>query len=132
MTLRHYDPFEIINRVLSSGNQDGYHSYPVHDVYVNSEDALVFDFALAGFSKDEIGVELSRNVLTVSASKKQQESKEENKWLHRKIATRDFEIKYVMPNSYDSDNATAKYEDGMLKVVVPLAEAVKPKLLTIN
>ena len=133
MTLQRYDSlYDMLNRILSSGlPNSSYYSYPVHDVYVDPDKTLVFEFAVSGFSKDEVSVELANNILTVSG-KKITEKPDDLVWLHRKIATRDFEIKYTVPSSYTGDNASAKYRDGILRVEIPISESVKPKLLSID
>lgn len=90
--------------------------YPVVDIYSNEAGATVMEFALAGFKREELSVDIKpdKRSITVSANT---ESGNDNS---RRIARRNFSKTFVnYDNNLDLSTVTAKYEDGLLSVTVP-------------
>jgi molecular chaperone IbpA len=87
--------------------------------------------ALAGFSKDDIEIEVADGVLTVRSVKESSEVDDE--WtLHRGISYRKFNRKFTLSDDVVVNDA--KLENGLLTVeleqIVP--EEKKPRLITIK
>jgi HSP20 family molecular chaperone IbpA len=101
--------------------------YPVADIYSDSDGNTVMQFALAGFSKEELTVEVKpedRSIM-VAASSDDETSGE------RRIARRAFKKTYVnYDDNLDLASAQASYENGLLSIVVPRRPETQP--LTIN
>lgn len=89
-------------------------SYPVCNVFVDKDEVLNFEFALAGFKKEEVVAEVEDNILTVKAEKVSEET--DNKYIIRKFARRSFTKQYNLGEFHDPDTAQAKFEDGVLTV----------------
>ena len=98
---------------MSPANQQN--NYPVANIFVDTEDVLNFEFALAGFTKDEVVAEVEDNILTVKAEKSEQDE-DENKYIVRRFSRRSFVKQYNLGDLYDPDTADASMEDGVLKV----------------
>ena len=104
--------------------------YPLGDIFRNDDGSTSMQFALAGFAKDEITVEVKPENRSITISGNSGSDDEGSK--ARRIAKRAFEKTYI---NYD-DNlnlsaATAEYENGLLTVNVPIrpeAEAVRIKI----
>jgi len=102
--------------------------YPVADIYRNGEGDTVMEFALAGFAKDELAVEIQpdKRTITVSAN-----SEAEDNSNSRRIARRSFTKTYVnYDDNLDLSLANAGFENGLLTVTVPQRPEVKP--MTVN
>ena len=103
--------------------------YPVCDIYRSEDGSTVLEFALAGFKKDDLTIEVKpeKRSITVSASS---EDKGETA---RRIAKPSFTKTYV---NYDADldlTATeAKFENGLLTITVPTRPEVKPLAIEIG
>ena len=86
--------------------------------------------ALAGFSKDDIEVEVTENTLSVRSDKK--DEPEDEFTYHRGISYRKFERKFTLADDLVVNDA--KLENGMLTVdlerIVP--EEKKPRLITVK
>ena len=106
--------------------------YPVADIYRNDDGATMMEFALAGFSKDEISIEVKpeKRSITVSATT---DTTEEDSGISRRIARRNFTKTYVnYDDNLELSAATAKYENGLLTVIVPTRPEVQPVSISIE
>lgn len=79
-----------------------------------------FDIDMPGFKKDEISIDLNEGYLTISAKKnvKQEEKEEKGGYLKRE---RYFSAgrSYYIGDKVLQDKIKAKYEDGVLNIIVP-------------
>lgn len=91
--------------------------FPVTDLYTES-DKLIFEFALAGYKKQEINIETEDDKLTVFVDAKEV-TNENRKYYQSRIARRNFKVSYAIPIQYDLSEVVASFEDGILKVVLP-------------
>ena len=86
--------------------------------------------ALAGFSKNDIEVEIADGTLSVRSDKK--DEPEDEFTYHRGISYRKFERKFTLAD--DLVVNSAKLENGMLKIdlerIVP--EEMKPRLIEVK
>jgi HSP20 family protein len=81
---------------------------------------------LPGFKPEEIHVELNRELLTISAERKE-EKEEKGKTFHRverQYGT--FRRSVTLPNAAEAEKVMAEYKDGVLAVTVPKAEEARP------
>ena len=99
--------------------------YPVTDIFSDEDGSTVLEFALAGFSKDELSVNIQpdKRSITVSAV-----SDDENvEGSSRRIARRSFQKTYVnYDNNLDLANTHASFENGLLTVKVSKCAEIKP------
>ena len=104
--------------------------YPVVDIYRGENGSTVLEFALAGFTKDDlrVAVEPEKRSITVSV----ESTLDEDSQASRRIARRGFTKTYVnYDNNLDLSHAEAKFENGLLTVTVPPqpeAQAVSIKI----
>ena len=106
-------------------------NYPPHNNVKYDETHYGIEVAVAGFSKEEITVEVDQDQLTVKGRKlNQADSRFE--YLHRGLAARDFEQTFTLAEYMEVKAAEVK--DGMLVIeierVVP--EALKPRQIVIK
>jgi len=81
-------------------------------------------FEMPGVRKEAVKIELSNNLLTVSAEKKEKRGNEESSYsLTRSIS---------VPETVKADAIGAKLEDGILTVTLPKTEERKPKTITVS
>ena len=105
--------------------------YPVADMYREDYGDTVLEFALAGFSKNDLIVEVKpeKNTITVSANQTQEEGRTSN----RRIARREFSKTYVnYDNNLDLSMTTAEFENGLLRLVLPQRPEAKAMTVKIK
>lgn len=106
-------------------------NYPPHNIVKYSEHQYGIEIAVAGFTKDEINVQVDQDQLTVTGTKAI-DLNETKEYLHRGLAARDFEQVYTLAEYMEVKGAEVK--DGLLKIeierVVP--ETLKPRQIEIK
>ena len=99
--------------------------YPVADIYKNDDGSTTLEFALAGFSKEELNVEVKPEERTITVSAQTDGAAQ----TQRRIARRSFKKTYVnYDNNLDLTSATADYKDGLLTISLP----TRPEAQSIN
>jgi len=105
--------------------------YPVADIYREEDGDTVMEFALAGFSRNELTIEIKpeKNSITVSADTEGLTERERQ----RRVARRSFSKTYVnYDNNLDLASTTAEFENGLLKLIVPVKPEAKPLCIDIK
>ena len=118
---------DLMDRVLT--NEVAQPTYPPYNIEKTAEDAYRISIAVAGFTPEELGVEVKDGTLLVSARKAPEA--EGKTFLHRGIATRAFERRFALADHVRVTGAT--HEHGMLHVdlVRETPEALKPRRIEI-
>ena len=95
------------------------------------ETAETFEVEMAapGMKKEDFKVELNNNVLTISSEvKHENEEKESERWTRKEFSYQTFQRSFQLSReAVDADNIHAKYENGVLHLVIPKREEVKQK-----
>lgn len=95
-------------------------------------DALTVTLALPGVAKEDVKVTLHDGLLTVSAERRAPELKENERWLRNEIGYGRTERSVALPYPVVTEKVTAAHENGVLRIVLPKADEVKPKQIAIR
>ena len=114
----------IFNARLNNSN------YPPHNIVKYSDKEYAIEVAVAGFSKDEITVEVDQDQLIVRGTQKTTEESKE--YLHRGLASRDFEQSYTLAEYMEVKDA--EVADGMLIIKIEriVPEALQPRQIKVK
>ena len=103
--------------------------FPPYDIRKEGDLNHVIEMALAGFSKDDIEIEVAQGVLTVKSMK---ENADDEATVHRGISYRKFNRKFTLADDVVVNDA--KLDNGLLVIeleqIVP--EEKKPRLIKIK
>ena len=93
-----------------------------------------FSYALAGYEKSNVGIEIDDNRLTIKVDKTDDITDEdENKnYLHKGMTRKSMSWSYVLNNKVDADNVNANMDNGVLKVRVPLLPVKEVKKIEVK
>ena len=118
---------DLMDRVLSDTGTAA--SYPPYNIEKTAEDAWRITIAVAGFTDEELSVEIRENALIVAARKGKDE--DGRKFLHRGIANRAFERRFTLADHVRDTGAS--HVNGMLNIdlVREVPEALKPRRIEI-
>ncbi|WP_174770070.1 Hsp20 family protein [Maritimibacter fusiformis] len=118
---------EMMDRVFT--NDVSRETYPPYNIEKTGDDAWRISVAVAGFTDDELNVEVKENALFISARKA--EDDQERTYLYRGIATRAFERRFHLAEHVRVTGAA--HENGMLHIdlVREVPEALKPRRIEI-
>lgn len=87
---------------------------------------------LPGVKREEVRVELRHGDLWISGEKRE-EKKEKGKTFHRvEHSYGDFHRVIPLPGTVDEDRIEARYQDGVLKIILPKTEEAQPKQIEIK
>ncbi|HYY68360.1 MAG TPA: Hsp20/alpha crystallin family protein [Terriglobales bacterium] len=142
--LTRWDPFRELNVLqdrmnrlfqdfLPRGEQEltaGNFAPPV-DIY-EDEHAITVNAELPGIDPKDVDVRVENNTLTIQGERKfEKEEKEEN--FHR-IERRygNFIRSFTLPNTVDTDNVKADFDNGLLRIQLAKRAEAKPKQIKVN
>lgn len=123
----------LANQLKSAAAAQSDSGYPPYNIETTGENAYRIEIAVAGFTADELNIEVKENLLTVTGRKTaNDDSAPQKTYLHRGLAERDFERRfqladYVVVNDADLVN-------GLLSISLKreLPEALKPRRVEIG
>ena len=130
MLLRNTDPFRDFDRLTQQllGTTNRPTVMPM-DAW-REGDRFVIEFDLPGVAKDSIDLDVERNVLTVRAERVARNGDWEALASERPKGV--FSRQLVLGDNLDLDHIEAAYAEGVLRLVVPVAEKAKPRKIQIS
>jgi HSP20 family protein len=141
MALVRWDPFREltalqteVNRLFSragGGDVAERQSWTPSIDVIETDDSIKLKAELAGMDPKDISIEVQDNVLTVSGERRFQEEVKEDKYYRIERRYGSFSRSLALPQTVNEEGIEAKYENGVLEVVVPKAEVAKPKKITV-
>ena len=137
MLLTRFDPFRQMRELEKS-----FYNYPSNEgvsgfipvVNTREEDSnFHIDVDLPGVKKDDIKVDLEKNVLTISGERKTKEEVKEEDYYKVETSFGKFSRSFTLPDNADVENIEAKSVDGVLELVIPkLDESRSKKVISIQ
>lgn len=119
---------DLMDRVMSDTSV-AQNTYPPYNIEKTAEDAWRISIAVAGFTDDELNVEVRESALIVSAKKADDDTS--RNYLHRGIAARAFERRFTLAEHVRVTGAS--HVNGMLNIDLSreVPEALKPRTIEI-
>ena len=104
---------------------------PPVDVYEDDQH-IVLKMEVPGIEQKDVDIRLENNLLTVHGERKfEKEEKEENfQRIERRYGS--FSRSFTLPNTVDTENVQADYENGLLKIKLGKRAEAKPKQIKVN
>ena len=138
--IRREELFAPINEFFDQVFRDHYRSfanpdffkaggYPKLDI-IEYPDRLELRSEIAGLTKEDVKIEYDAptHVLSISGSKQQDNpEKDGGTYVYRELKHSAFCRSFRLPDDLDTDNISAEFKDGLLKLVLPRKE-VKPQV----
>jgi HSP20 family protein len=121
------NPFEEFERMVEEMNR-GIRAFEggVGGVPVDVEDrgdAFVVSADLPGYEKSDVDIRLSGDSLTLSASREVETSEADAEFVRRERSSESVSRSVRLPGRVDETATEATYENGVLRVTLPKAEA---------
>lgn len=122
---QHYNPFKEMEDMMTRFLPD----YPDYDTATAGEpsfnmkkegDNIVVEAAAPGMEKDDLEVNLKENVLTISGKHEEKHEEKTENYYHREFKTGSFSRSVTLPERVDPAGVKGKYENGVLKVILPI------------
>ena len=95
---------------------------------IENGDYYRVEVAAPGLKKDDFKIELDNNVLTISSEFESKQEKKEENFTRREFNYGSFQRSFTLPEDVvDTEKINAKYNEGVLNIMIPKREEVKPK-----
>ncbi len=93
------------------------------------ENAYTLEVAAPGLSRDDFSVEVDHNVLTIASKyeDKHEEQDEDGNYTRREFRYHAFSRSFTLPDTVDSEQISAKYDNGLLHVALPKRAEARTK-----
>ena len=117
--------------VVKSFGQDVF-QFPETNIH-ETPDAYHLELNVPGRLKEDFKIQVDQNLLTISFEKKEEApASEDYKTIRREFTYKSFKRSFSVENSVDVNGIQAKYENGLLKVLLPKKDEVKQGARQIN
>lgn len=127
---------DLVDELFSNFLRNDYHenylqncgNAPATNVFETEKDFRI-ELLLPGFPKEDVKINYHKNLLTIKVDKAEEnaDKSEEFKYAHREFGAFNFEKNFKVPNSVDVENINAKFENGVLNLVLPKKEEAVEK-----
>ncbi|SHG75527.1 heat shock protein Hsp20 [Chryseobacterium arachidis] len=130
---------DFFSRELFNWGNNNYSStrttLPSVNIMENPENFVV-EVAAPGMEKQDFQISLEGNLLTISSSKKNHTEDQNDNYTRREFSYQAFQRSFELARDVvDEEHIQAKYENGVLKLIIPKKEEAKkrpPKLIEIQ
>lgn len=136
-----FRPFSLVNRDMGQlmddflGKNWGHSALARFEPEVNiaeTEAGYEFSIDVPGIKPEEVKVEFHNGQLTISGERKE-EKEEKGKTYHRTETTYgSFQRTFALPGMVDEVKISAQAANGVLKVMVPKSQKVKPRVIQVT
>jgi HSP20 family protein len=98
----------------------------------STEDAITVEAALPGIHPDDVEITVHQDTLTIGVKEQAQQETREGERVYRELRRSSGSRTLTLPNGLDTENARATFENGMLRLDIPRAEAAKPRQIPVT
>lgn len=107
------------------------HREPFIDVIENDKE-IIATAEMPGLEKQDIKINVTEDMLEISAETKHEEKKEEKGYIYRERRSGSYYRAISLPSPVDPDTSKASYENGVLEIKMPKTEVKKKTPLKIE
>lgn len=131
-----FDPFRDLDRLTEQllGVQSGTARSPRFmpmDLYRSGEDyVLLAD--LPGVDPGSVDVRVDNGTLTIKAERSWPQTEESVEWITSERFTGTYLRQLALGDGIDAEHIAAAYDNGVLRVTIPVAERAKPRKIEIG
>jgi HSP20 family protein len=133
-----FDPFVELRRMQSEMNRlfSGFSAaaardFPPVNIWLG-DNSVVVTAELPGVTRDDVGISLHDEVLTLEGRRQPGPEQQNVKWHRRERAYGSFSRTIQLPFRVDPDRVEARYQNGILEIGLERLEADRPKKIQIR
>ena len=112
--------FNLPNRINEGG------TLPRVNITESDEDFRV-EMAAPGMKREDFHVELNNDTLVISSEISDTKEEDNASYTRKEFNYESFKRSFHLPNTVEGDKIEAKYQDGLLRLVIPKKEEAKRK-----
>jgi len=104
---------------------------PVVDIK-EEKDRFVLHADVPGVKREDIDITMEDGILSIRGERLLEEVQEEGEYKRIERAYGSFYRRFSLPDTADAENISARSNEGVLEVVIPKRESVKPRRIEIG
>lgn len=86
------------------------------------EKSYGIELALPGLNKEDVKIEVEKDVLMISSEKKEEKNEEKNGYSRREFGSYSFCKSFRIPENVNTDKISASFKNGILTMELPKSE----------
>ena len=111
---------DLPSAVSKTVREDVLHYPPVN--ITDKKELYLVELSVPGYTKADFNIKLDTNTLTVSAERPAEKTAENEKPIRKEFGLRTFKRSFTVNEKIDTENISAKYENGILMLELPKKE----------
>ncbi|HSI69267.1 MAG TPA: Hsp20/alpha crystallin family protein [Gillisia sp.] len=92
-----------------------------------TDEEFMVEMAAPGRKRDDFHVELDNDILKIWTENQNTNENNDESYTRREFSFESFSRSFYLPNTVEAEKIKAKYEDGMLRLMIPKKEEAKRK-----
>jgi len=105
--------------------------FPGVNIWTGEKDAIL-TAEIPGVDPKAVEVTVEADTVTIRGRRQAEEAKEGEQFLRRERGVGSFVRAYSLPFPVDAERVTAQYQKGILQVILPRAEADRPRRIAVT
>jgi HSP20 family protein len=97
-----------------------------------TEDTFILETVLPGVKPEDVDISVLNDTLRIRAESTDEGEREGETWLIRERRHGRFERTITLPAAVSPDEASAEFEHGILRIVLPKSEGQRPKTIQVK
>ena len=98
----------------------------------SDENAITVEAALPGIHPEDVEITVHQDNLTIGVKEQAEHETREGERVYRELRRSSGTRTLTLPTGMDTDNAVATFDNGMLRLSIPRAEAAKPRQIQVT
>lgn len=126
---------ELFNAFPSNFGNSIPSGYPTASVNIHeTTDAFHLELNAPGRKKEDFSIHVDKGLLTISYEKKESNEEKNYKTIRKEFTYKSFKRSFSIDDAINADAIQARYENGVLKLLLPKKEEIKnaPKQISIS
>lgn len=97
------------------------YSYPPFNSYLDCDNNMIFEFALAGFQEKDMSLNFQGDYMLFSVKAPKRKEDEPIRYFKRRLRIKDISVqKYYVPRKrFNQEKVNAVFKNGLLRIVIP-------------
>lgn len=123
---------QLFDRMTSEQSYDERNFTPACEI-AESDDYYLMSVDVPGMKKEDIKIDVTDNILTLSGERKRESSASDKHKVQRfEKSYGFFSRSFTLPTIVESGKVEASYEDGVLEIFLPKSQKAKPRQVEIQ
>ncbi len=92
-----------------------------------SEDHFSLEMVIPGFSKDDVTIEVDKDILSIYAEVENKQEETTEQFTRKEFVKKSFKRSFNLPDTVNQDAIKGSYNNGILSLALPKKEEALPK-----